>query len=438
MPRPLLPPPASLAHTPVGLGPPPAPVARLLGGPPLVGRSTLDEHLARFGRLPCDAGDLSSPEELIDLVGRSGLCGRGGASFPTARKLAAVARQPGSAIVVANGTEGEPASSKDKVLLARSPHLVIDGAVLAAQAVGAAEAIIVCHRAVRELVDVALSERRLSRIDSIRLRAATGADRFVAGEASAVVHWLERGVATPTRTPPRLAERGLCGRPTLLQNVETLAHLALIARFGPEWFRAVGTEAEPGSMLVSLLGAVQRPGVYEIAIGTPVGGVLEVGCGAVAGARAILVGGYFGTWIPFETALRRPFSRAGLASLGAGPGAGLVAVLPADACGLVETARVARYLALESAGQCGPCVFGLPAIAGELEALASGEPFNLARLQRWLGQVEGRGACSHPDGAVRLVRSSLRVFGYELERHSRGRCCAPPRTEVLPVPALPR
>jgi len=410
---------------------------RLLGGPSPAGPTSVSEHLNRYGHLPSGADDPVRGQPLIDLVARSGLCGRGGAGFPTARKLAAVAGQR-AAIVIGNGTEGEPASAKDKVLLARSPHLVLDGAVVAASAIGATEAIIVCHPAVRELVDVAVSERKPVGTDRVRLHTATAAEGFVAGEASAVVHWLERGVPTPTRTPPRLVERGFGGRPTLVQNVETLAHLALIARFGADWFRSLGTEAEPGSMLVTVLGAVRRPGVYEVAIGTPVADVLEVGGGAIVGAQALLLGGYFGSWAPFDGVLGCPFSRAGLASFGASPGAGLVAVLPGQACGLTETARLTRYLASESAGQCGPCVFGLAAIAGEIESLAAGGPFDRVRLERWLSQVDGRGACSHPDGVVRLVRSALRVFGPELERHARGRCCLPRPSEVLPIPSARR
>ena len=199
-------------------------------------------------------------------------------------------------MVVANGTEGEPASAKDKVLLARSPHLVLDGAVLAASLVGARQAVIVVHHSVREIVDDAVAERRRAGFDRVRIRVVTGADRFVAGEASAVVHWIERGVPTPTRTPPRLSERGLGGKPTLVQNVETLAHLALIARYGAAWFRTLGTAAEPGTMLVTVLGAVSEPCVHEIAIGTPVEDVLRLAGGASAPLQALLLGGYFGRW----------------------------------------------------------------------------------------------------------------------------------------------
>jgi NADH:ubiquinone oxidoreductase subunit F (NADH-binding) len=340
--------------------------------------------------------------------------------------------------VIANGTEGEPASSKDKLLLSISPHLVLDGAVFAARAVGAVEAVIVCHPTVRELVEAAIQDRERAHVDPVRVRAVDAAGGFVAGEASAVVHWLERGKPIPTRTPPRLSERGLHGRPTLVQNVETLAHLALIARFGPNWYRAIGTDAEPGSMLVTLLGAVHRPGVYEVAIGTRIEAVLDQAGGAMGRPQALLLGGYFGTWTDYEEAVTRPFSQAGLASLGAGPGAGLIAVLASDSCGLAETARVARYLASESAGQCGPCVFGLPAVSSELESLASGGSCDTNRLERWLAQVDGRGACRHPDGVVRMVRSALVVFRSELERHASGRCCSPGLTEILPVPRARR
>ena len=223
------------------------------------GPASLEEHLTRYGRLPYGWGG-SWREQLIAEVGRAGLTGRGGAAFPTARKLAAVAAGH-APVVVANGTEGEPASAKDKILLARSPHLVLDGAVLAAGLVGARQAVIVVHHAVREIVDEAVAERRRAGADPIRIRVVTAADRFVAGEASAVVHWIERGIPTPTATPPRLSARGLGGRPTLVQNVETLAHLALIGRYGASWFRAAGTAAEPGTMLVTVLGAGRQPAV---------------------------------------------------------------------------------------------------------------------------------------------------------------------------------
>jgi NADH:ubiquinone oxidoreductase subunit F (NADH-binding) len=191
-------------------------------------------------------------------------------------------------------------------------------------------------------------------------------------------------------------------------------------------------------MLVTMLGAVRRPGVYEIGIGTPVDHVLRLAGGPSAPLAALLLGGYFGTWVPWPAAAAAPFSAAGLAALGAGPGAGLVAALPDDACGLAETARIARYLADESAGQCGPCVFGLDAMACELEALAHGSGGDPGRLRRWLGLADGRGACRHPDGAVRMVRSALAVFSAEIGRHADGWCRGTGAVGVLPVPPQAR
>jgi len=405
----------------------PGALPRLLPGGP----ASLKGHLARYGPLPRPGPGRENQTALIAEIDRAGLTGRGGAGFPTGRKLAAVAagRAP---VVIGNGTEGEPASAKDKVLMARSPHLVLDGAVLAAQMVGASRAVIVAHRDVRDILGQTAAERRRARLDRVGVTVRAAANRFVGGEASAVVRWVEHGVPAPTATPPRLSDRGLGGRPTLVQNVETLAHLALIARYGAPWFRSVGTPAEPGSMLVTVLGAVREPCVLEIAIGTPVGQVLDLAGGPAAPLQALLLGGYFGAWVDAAQAAGRPFSAAGLADLGAGTGAGLIAALPAGACGLAETARVIRYLAAQSAGQCGPCRFGLPAVASELERIAERRTADPDLLRRWLGQIDGRGGCAHPSGAVRLVRSALRVFGAELSQHAAGSCSGTAR--VLPVP----
>ncbi len=393
-------------------------------------------------RLLADPRRAPMPEPgpwLIDEVERSGLTGRGGAGFPTAAKLAAVAGRRGPRVVVANGTEGEPASRKDATLLERHPDLVVDGAVAAAAAVGARDAIIVVSagggRSGRQAEEAV--RRRAPASRRIRLALEVAPEGFVTGEESALVHWLNGGRATPTLRPPRPFERGVGGRPTLVQNVETLAHLALIARHGASWFRRVGTEAEPGSALVTVGGAVAAPGVHEIALGEPLGEVLRRAGGPVAGVGGVLVGGYFGAWLSAADPLALPFSRAGLRVAGGSTGAGAIVVLPDDRCGLVETARAVAYLARESAGQCGPCVFGLRDLAGAAIALAGGAggPHDLRDLVDLPDEIEGRGACAHPDGVARLVRSALAVFPGEVELHVRGRCSAPGARPVLPVPA---
>ena len=386
------------------------------------------------GAVPVHTG-----RDLIDEVERSGLRGRGGGGFPTSLKMASVAERRGRAVVVANGTEGEPASHKDAVLLTHDPDLVIDGALAAADAVGAREVIVAISRASRTALarteDAA--RRRGAGARPVRLSVVGTPERFVAGEESALVHWLNGGPAMPTLTPPRPSERGVDGRPTLLQNVETMAHIGLIARHGADWFCRVGTDAEPGSMLVTIGGAVRIPGVHEIEIGTPVREILALGGGPTDDVAGLLVGGYFGTWLRTDDPMDVPFSAAGLRPIGGSVGAGTIVVLPRTACGLVETARVARYLSRESAGQCGPCVFGLRALADASVALAGGRGAAeaLREMQELPSVIERRGACAHPDGAARLVRSALAAFPHEVRLHLEGRCSAAGRAPVLPVPA---
>jgi NADH:ubiquinone oxidoreductase subunit F (NADH-binding) len=396
------------------------------------GPASLSEHLAVYGRFP--------PPGAIDLPAlaeASGLRGLGGAGFPTGTKLRAVAAQRGRPVVVANGAEGEPISGKDKVLVRYVPHLVLDGAAAAAQALGAREAIVTVSRADRgglDALSAAIAERR--GLDKrIRLRAVAVPDGFVAGEETALIQFLNRGVAKPTFTPPLPFERGVGKAPTLVQNVETLAQLALIARFGPAWFRAVGTSQEPGSALVTISGAVAEPGVYEVALGTPLRELVAQAGGVTEHVRAFLVGGFFGSWLDEREAAGASMIEADLGPRSARLGARAIVVLPTSACGICETAAAMRYLADSSAGQCGPCVHGLDAIARSFERLATLQRLDeRKRLERWIALVRGRGACRHPDGAVALATSALTVFAREAEEHLRGRCQA--KRRVLPTPAV--
>jgi NADH:ubiquinone oxidoreductase subunit F (NADH-binding) len=396
----------------------------------------LTAHFGRHGPVPYRG----RAGTLIPEVRAAGLTGRGGAAFPVHRKLEAVASaRPGRAVAVGNAAEGEPASHKDEALLALAPHLVLDGLQLAAEAVGAGRAILYVRADVRARtrLEARISERSAAGLDQRPVELVSAPHRFLAGEESALASRISHGTALPRFTPPRVFTRGVDGRPTLVQNVETLAHVALIARYGPGWFRALGTPGEPGTMLCTLRQADGRVNVAEAAIGTPLATLLDL-----RAASAVLVGGYHGAWLPAAQAARVTLSNAELRPLGAFTGAGVLAALPADRCGLVETARVAGYLALESAGQCGPCLNGLPSIAGALAELAGltgnrPRPEALANLNRWAGLVEGRGACHHPDGTIRFLRSALRVFGAEAAQHQQGRCTAGSRQPVLPIPPGP-
>ncbi len=435
---------------------PPHELPRLLpDGPP----QDLAEHAGRYGPIPFRGRSRGGGQSrsgragtglLIDSIERAGLTGRSGAEFPVARKMRAVlasARRAlgdrGGTVVVANGTESEPISLKDRSLLTVAPHLVLDGISLAAESVGGAEAYLCVDGGddvLRQELSDAVAQRERAGTDTIPIQVTAVPPGYVSSEESALVHLLNGGPALPTFVPPRPFQKGVRGRPTLVNNVETLAHIALIARYGPGWFRAVGTPAAPGSALVTVAGAVQRPGVTEIALGTELHEVLGAAGGPAEQPQAILAGGYFGGWVPAAGSPGLRVSGPDLRSAGASLGAGILAVLPESACGLVETARVARYLAGQSAGQCGPCVNGLPAIADALEQLAwHGRD---ARTYKWLGQllglVEGRGACHFPDGAARFVASALRVFSADVREHlRRGPCGRVRRTGVIPVPGAP-
>jgi NADH:ubiquinone oxidoreductase subunit F (NADH-binding) len=362
------------------------------------------------------------------VVERSGLRGRGGADFPTAVKLRTVADTGRATTVVVNGSETEPASAKDRLLMARLPHLVLDGAILAARAIGAREIIIKIGDGtptVARALEGAIAVRPET---DVKLQVVAGPEGYVVGEETAVLHFLSKGVPKPTFVPPRPFERGLRGRPTLIQNPETLSQMALIARFGAEWFRELGSDADPGSALVTISGAVQNPGVYELAFGTPMTDLLAAAGGPVEPLQALLVGGYFGTWVETSRAMQLRLSRSDLQSVGCALGSGVLLALGESACGLHESARVIDYLADESAGQCGPCVHGLAAIANSMAALADGVAHagEIERLMRWTAEVRGRGACHHPDGAARFVESALNVFGDEVNSHRGRRCTARP------------
>jgi NADH:ubiquinone oxidoreductase subunit F (NADH-binding) len=299
---------------------------------------------------------------------------------------------------------------------------VLDGMAIAAHAVDARDAVLCVTRG-DVLVPALLAAIAARTGDPVPIRLAELPHRFVASEESALVNYLNTGVARPTPRPPLPAERGVRGRPTLVDNVETLADLALIARYGAAWFRSKGTAAAPGTALCTVGGAVARPGVREFALGTSLRSALGE---CVEPVSAVLVGGFGGTWV----SVAREFALAPELL-----GVGLLLALPARACGLATTARIFRYLAGESAMQCGPCMFGLAAISEDLAALVGGLPV-LDRLRHRLGVVDGRGACAHPDGAVRLAAGALTVFADDVQSHAVGRPCLGVREDPgFPIPA---
>jgi len=410
---------------------------RLLSNP--TGRPlTLAQHEAAFPAVPRASG-------LLDELEASGLTGRGGAGFPTARKVRLIREQRShNKFVVVNAMEGEPASHKDQSLLSTNPHLVLDGAEYLATLIGAKNIAVSVARdnpTVVNHLQRAIHERERRSTRGAKFELHTPPWRYVAGEESALVHWLDDNESLPQYRPQRPTILRIGHGPVLVDNAETCANVGLIGRYGSQWFRALGTAQSPGTALVSVTGAVARPVVLEVALGTPIRSILAA-AGADTDPQAVVLGGYGGSWLD-GALVDTPFANEALAPLGASVGAGVMVVLPRSGCGLAETHRVVRWMANESARQCGPCAFGLPALADDLAHLAQpsrGAGAAYERLVERCAVIEGRGACRHPDGVVRFVRSALRVFAPDIDDHLRGAPCTASRTarHFATVPSLER
>ena len=395
-----------------------------------VGRPDLAAHLQQWGPRPAGGPGL------IHELGRARLGGRGGAGFPATRKWSSVAERRGSVVVV-NATEGEPASNKDKTLLLHAPHLILDGAAMAAEAVGASE-VIVCideHASTAwRATGHALAERARHRQDRVPVRMEVAPAGYVTGEESALIGWINGAAPLPTFAL-RPWEQGVDGRPTLVHNPETLAHVALIGRFGADWFASVGGAAHPGSALVTISGDVRHPSVHEVALGTRLTDLIGP-AGPSEPVQGVLIGGYAGTWLDAAAVAAATVDPEGLAPAGASLGCGVIVVVGPQSCGLRAVAAIASWLAGQSAGQCGPCARGLPTVADAVGRLVgpNAPPRWNAQIDRWLWMIEGRGACHHPDGAVRMIRSGIQAFQGEVDHHRHAGDCHRP----APPLALPR
>lgn len=365
----------------------------------------LAAYLARGGHAP---GSLSGPM-LLDELERAGLRGRGGAGFPTHVKCRAVAERPGPRFVIANGAEAEPTSAKDRQLLRRRPHLVLEGLSRVSTAVAASRAYVyVCDPVDAATVERALAERPPLAVEVVVVEVPRS---YVAGEETAVVRAVGGGAALPTVKPPRPFEAGLEGRPTLVLNVETLAHLAQIATRGSSWFRELGTEESPGTFLATIGGDVAHPGVYELELGMPLGEALAVAGGSLGRPNGFLMGGYFGGLLGPEL-ISCPLSYEALRARSSSLGCGAITVLAGKNCPIAAAAQVMDFFSRENARQCGPCVRGTAAMSEVLARLRSGgaTQADLDNLARWSRALPGRGACATLDGAAALARSLLTEF----------------------------
>ena len=345
-------------------------------------------------------------ENLAAAAQAADLRGRGGAGFPFATKLRTAARR--GAVVVVNLSEGEPASHKDEALAMLRPHLILDGAVLAARALGARRIHLVLpgdKPLVGTRLSTALAERE--RGDRVEWRTHTADVGFVSGQSRAVIELMSGRANLPVTAWAPEAVSGFRGRPTLLSNAETFGQLASIWFHGPN----------PATMLITRAGNTPDAKVVEVVLGAPWSAVLS----QFELDRPVLLGGYHGVWVPAGALRNRRITSEDLMGLGARLGAGVVLPLPSGSCPVHETARIVSYLAGESAQRCGPCRFGLPTLALAVEDADRGSG-PVERIDELAGVLSGRGACAHPDGTVRLVASLRRWFSDELWLHQRQEC----------------
>ncbi|TCZ63244.1 complex I 51 kDa subunit family protein [Roseicella aquatilis] len=370
---------------------------------------------------------------IIGLIERAGLRGLGGAGFPTHRKWAAVAAEPGpEKVVICNGNEDEPGTFKDRVLLGRTPHQVIEGALIAALAVGARRVVMYVNPHLTEAIEavgeavrqwrahalLAALETALGGPVLLELRPSSG--RYIGGEETAVVASVEGGFPFPRRKPPYPAQSGVHGLPTLINNAETLANVPHILRHGAAWFRALGRGEAAGTKLFSLSGDVQRPGLYELPMGATLAELIfDCGGGMLMGRefKAVFTGGPSNTLLSrddLDVALDFESVRARGSRLGTGA---MIVVSEGTSIPRKVTEFV-EFFAEGSCGQCPPCKTGTYQLATLLRRIDTGHATraDLEQVRQLCGLLPGSGRCGLIDGAITVVASSLERFGAEYER----------------------
>lgn len=381
-----------------------------------------------------------SPEEVVEEVKRSGLRGRGGAGFPTGRKWELCRNNPGEKIVICNGDEGDPGAFMDRSVLEGNPHLVIEGMIIGAYAVGASEGYVYVRseyplavKHLRQAIAQAeeyglLGKDILGTGFEFHLQVFEGAGAFVCGEETALLASIEGRRGQPRPRPPYPAESGLFGKPTVINNVETWANVTLILRHGAEWFRSFGTPNSPGTKIFSLTGKVQNTGLVEVPMGTTLRHLIfEVGGGPPAGKafKAVQIGGPSGGCLPAEL-LDLPIDYESLTQTGAMMGSGGLVVLDEDTC-MVELARFfLEFTQAESCGQCPPCRIGTKRMLEILTRITEGRgrAEDLELLEELAHGVREGSLCGLGRTAPNPVLTTLRYFPTEYEAHLQGRCPA--------------
>ena len=417
-------------------------VHRVLYPQPII---SLDDYVTRGGGTGILEARQASPQDIIEKVLASGLRGRGGAGFLTGRKWETVAANtsPTSpATVIVNAAEGEPGTFKDRTILRRNPYVVVEGALLAARAVGADYVIFATKRAFEGEIDRvrdAIEEiRDAGWAEGVELAVFEGPDEYLYGEESALLETIDRGWPFPRVV--QVFRRGIRAglpdetqsAPALVNNTETLANVARIVGRGPAWFRTVGTEQSPGTIVCTITGDTRRHGVGEVRMGTPLREVIEeIGGGPRPGRtiKAVLSGVANGV-IPAKH-LDTPVSYEGMNAIGSGVGSGGFIVFDDTTDMAAVAAGVARFLAIESCGQCSPCKLDGLAVAESLANVTGdrSKEHDLNVARRRLATVADRSRCFLATQQLNVVTSIFEHFGDELDAHVSGNL--PPTEPVL-------
>lgn len=370
-------------------------------------------------------------EEVIALVEAAGLAGKGGAGFPTHRKLRLLRAQPGPRkIVVLNGAEHEPGSLKDRYLLENHPHAVLEGALILAHATGAGEVIVAINQAAPDAARAfaaALGAAVAAGVDfaGIEVRIVEVPDHYIVGEETALLEVIEGRAALPRSRPPYPIERGIQGAPTLIQNVETAAHLPLIVSQGPASYRASGV-AGKGMTLCTLGEEFARPGVYEAPLGMPLREIVErLGGGLRDGSaiKAVQPGGPSSGFLA-AASLEVGLDAESLRLQGSALGCAAVRAYSVDTCMVAEIARIQHFFAVESCGQCPRCRMETGMLDTILRKVVTGGGSwqLLAQVDKLIGLAKGQGKCSLIDMPVAPLKTGLALFREEFEAHIEGTC----------------
>ena len=366
-------------------------------------------------------------EELIRRLAVSGLRGRGGGWFPTARKWRAVLAEGGRPFVVANGAEGEPGSIKDRYLMMTQPADVLRGLAMAARALGSEEAVVYLKGSFARPAACLEAARAEAALDGLTVTVVRGEDGYIAGEETAVLESLEGKRPWPRPKPPLPSAEGYRGRPTLVQNVETLAMVPAAVADPAVFARAETT-------LVSLWGHVRRPGVYRVPLGTPLRELIDThGEGAPDGVGMIFPAGPSGAPLRPEQQ-DTPLDPDALRAQGSALGTAAVLVVGRSSCPVAVAASLAGFFEKESCGQCPPCTLGTMNLARVLRGVESGHARarDLQYLEEAAGFMAGHGYCAHGRTAAASVTGLLARFPHEVRAHLDSHGCPAPGAKAFP------